>query len=60
MDNEYSERSSKQEEIDSTNTSPQRWSSEKLLQGHPEAIIVHEGEVYRLRCTRNNKLIPHK
>lgn len=34
-----------------------RWSSETLLKGHREAIIVHRDEEYRLRLTRNNRLI---
>lgn len=37
--------------------SPRQWSSEELLEGCAEAIIMHAGETYRLRCTRNNKLI---
>ncbi|MGQ5521835.1 hemin uptake protein HemP [Chitinimonas sp. PSY-7] len=28
-----------------------------LLQGHQELEIAHRGEVYRLRLTRNGKLI---
>ena len=36
---------------------PPEWTSTELLAGTSEAIIVHAGEVYRLRCTRNNKLI---
>ncbi|MCA9120915.1 MAG: hemin uptake protein HemP [Planctomycetaceae bacterium] len=36
------------------------WTSEELLDGETEAIITHAGEIYRLRCTRNNKLILHK
>lgn len=38
-------------------SSPRQWTSRELLEGQAEAIIVHAGEVYRLRCTRNNKLI---
>ncbi len=37
-----------------------QWTSVELLEGHSEAIITHAGETYRLRCTRNNKLILHK
>ncbi|MGE0606889.1 MAG: hemin uptake protein HemP [Pirellulales bacterium] len=33
------------------------WTSEELLRGSAEALIVHGGEVYRLRRTRNQKLI---
>lgn len=31
--------------------------SEKLLCGEKEVLIVHHGELYRLRETRNGKLI---
>lgn len=31
--------------------------SRRLLQGRPEILIRHGGEVYRLRHTRNDKLI---
>ncbi len=34
--------------------------SEDLLQGHREVLIVHGNDVYRLLCTRNNKLILQK
>ncbi len=34
--------------------------SEDLLKGSQELRIVHEGETYRLRLTRNGKLILHK
>ncbi|MHB8970043.1 MAG: hemin uptake protein HemP [Pirellulaceae bacterium] len=34
--------------------------SEDLLHGHRELMIVHGQEVYRLFCTRNNKLILQK
>ncbi len=36
------------------------WTSEEILQGKREAVIEHGGETYRLRLTRNNKLILHK
>ena len=36
------------------------WNSTDLLRGQREALIVHGGEVYRLRCTRNGKLILQK
>lgn len=35
-------------------------SSRELLQGAREVLIDHEGETYRLRLTRNGKLILHK
>jgi hemin uptake protein HemP len=36
------------------------WKSEDLLDGRMEAIILHDGQVYRLRCTRQGKLILNK
>lgn len=32
-------------------------SSQQLLAGRQQLLIVHEGEIYRLRLTKNNKLI---
>ena len=34
--------------------------SEDLFQGRREVLIVHGDEVYRLLCTKNNKLILQK
>lgn len=34
--------------------------SHDLLQGAQEVLIEHAGEIYRLRLTRNGKLILHK
>jgi hemin uptake protein HemP len=34
--------------------------SEDLLQGRREVLIIHGGDIYRLLCTRNNKLILQK
>ena len=34
--------------------------SAELLQGEREVCIDHEGEIYRLRLTRNQKLILQK
>ena len=34
--------------------------SEELMRGHTELLIHHEGETYRLKLTRNGKLILHK
>ena len=39
--------------------SPQ-WQSEQLLQGSKEVLIHHGEEVYRLRLTRQGKLILYK
>jgi hemin uptake protein HemP len=36
------------------------WNSEEILKGTKEIQIVHRGEVYRLRLTRNGKLILSK
>lgn len=36
------------------------WQSDDLLSGETEAIIVHRGQVYRLRCTKHDKLILYK
>lgn len=36
------------------------WQSDELLSGETEAIIVHRGQVYRLRCTKQGKLILYK
>lgn len=60
MQDESVNPSDEQADVELTNTSPRQWTSAELLEGHVEAIIVHAGEVYRLRCTRNNKLILHK
>jgi hemin uptake protein HemP len=34
--------------------------SSELLQGQRQILILHDGCVYRLLCTRNNKLILQK
>lgn len=36
------------------------WSSEEILKGTKEIQIVHHSEIYRLRLTRNGKLILSK
>lgn len=36
---------------------PARFDSHALLRGNREILIEHAGEVYRLRHTRNDKLI---
>jgi hemin uptake protein HemP len=33
------------------------WTSEQILKGTSEVTIVHNGEKYRLKCTKNNRLI---
>ena len=57
MQNESANDGDKQAKADQADISPRQWTSKELLEGHCEAIIVHAGEIYRLRCTRNNKLI---
>jgi hemin uptake protein HemP len=34
--------------------------STELLQGQREVVIVHQGEHYRLRLTRNDRLVLYK
>ena len=36
------------------------WRSEELLGDRPEVLILHNNEIYRLRRTRQGKLILHK
>ncbi|MBC7856434.1 MAG: hemin uptake protein HemP [Pirellulaceae bacterium] len=36
------------------------WNSEEILKGTKEIQIVHRSEIYRLRLTRNGKLILSK
>lgn len=45
-----------------TDSDPARstWRSEELLGSHAEVLIVHGSEVYRLRRTRQDKLILYK
>lgn len=40
--------------------SPRVLPSEELLQGQKEVMIQHEGEIYRLRLTRNGRLVLYK
>lgn len=37
-----------------------RFNSRELFRGHQELVIEHAGEEYRLRLTRNDKLILNK
>lgn len=39
---------------------PPVWHSEQLLGKHVEVLILHNNEVYRLRRTRQGKLILYK
>jgi hemin uptake protein HemP len=48
------------EPADSRHESPGTVNSRDLLQGGRELLIDHAGEIYRLRLTRNGKLILHK
>jgi hemin uptake protein HemP len=44
-----------------TASSPPRCvQSDELLRGEKEVFILHHGETYRLRCTRQGKLILYK
>jgi hemin uptake protein HemP len=38
-------------------SSPERIAAARLFQGRQEILIEHKGETYRLRITRNDKLI---
>lgn len=40
-----------------TSSEPLQCLSETLFQGHRELLILHQGETYRLRITRSEKLI---
>ena len=44
-------------DIDTPDGSAVIVSSHRLLQGRPEILIRHGNEIYRLRHTRNDKLI---
>jgi hemin uptake protein HemP len=44
----------------SQSTSRESWRSEELLGERTEVLIQHNGEVYRLRRTRQGKLILYK
>ena len=39
---------------------PRVWNSEDLLGAEAEALILHRGQTYRLRCTKQGKLILYK
>ena len=39
---------------------PREYDSAELLHGSKEVLIRHAGEIYRLRLTRNDKLILQK
>jgi len=39
---------------------PQPIAASTLFQGQQQALIEHEGEIYRLVLTRNNKLLLQK
>lgn len=41
-------------------TSLPMWQSQEILRGATEALILHEGQTYRLRLTRHGKLILYK
>lgn len=42
------------------NSPPRQFDSAELLHGDKEVLIHHGGEVYRLRLTKNGKLILQK
>jgi hemin uptake protein HemP len=46
--------------LDTARPPPRNLTSFEILQGESEVTISHNGEVYRLRVTRNGKLILQK
>jgi hemin uptake protein HemP len=46
-----------EDHIDESSSKVRTIRSAELLQGDREVCIDHEGEIYRLRLTRNQKLI---
>jgi len=48
--------------VPAVESSPEQrvWQSEQLLGCQPEVIIMHQGKAYRLRSTRQGKLILYK
>jgi hemin uptake protein HemP len=47
-------------ESEHSDSSPKEYESSQLLHGAKEILIRHAGEVYRLRLTKNDKLILQK
>lgn len=45
---------------DTNSTPPREIPSDQIFAGTHEVLIRHAGELYRLRLTRNGKLILHK
>lgn len=45
---------------ESSETAQRQWSSQELFGMAREVLITHGDDVYRLRKTRNGKLILHK
>jgi len=58
--NKPTERQNTNRDTGKTPATPTVWTSAELLQGNVEAVIQHEEEVYRLRLTRQGKLILYK
>jgi hemin uptake protein HemP len=59
MTNPTNDKPPRPEERDSTEA-PKTISAGDLFEGQREILIEHEGETYRLRITRRNKLILQK
>ena len=47
-------------ERQSSTRQPRVWQSVEIFQGAKVVLIEHQGEVYQLRVTRQNKLILNK
>jgi hemin uptake protein HemP len=45
---------------ETASTPPREIASDQIFAGTHEVLIRHAGELYRLRLTRNGKLILHK
>lgn len=52
--------STPEETPNTSQAAPREYDSTELLHGAKEVLIHHAGEVYRLRLTRNDKLILQK
>ncbi len=46
--------------VDHAGEHPRVWKSDDLLGQDAEALIMHRGQTYRLRCTKQGKLILYK
>jgi hemin uptake protein HemP len=59
-DNPLAQRPESKVPVEAEHQSRQTWRSEELLGERNEVFILHNGETYRLRQTRQGKLILYK